>query len=79
MMSANAPMMIQEAVVHGRPAAGILPSGQVAGLIDDLPTVETLISGIIKEASTTAERVGRLTFADTQSKSASPDSGGSSE
>ena len=79
MMSANAPMMIQEAVMHGRPETGILPSGQVAGLIDDLPSVEDLISGIIKEASITAERVGRLTFADTTSESGAPDSGSSSK
>ena len=79
MMSANAPMMIQEAVVHGRPEAGILPSGQVAGLIDDLPSVENLISGIIKEASATAARVGRVTFADAKSGSGAPDSGSSSK
>ena len=77
MMSANAPMMIQEAVVHGRPETGILPSGQVAGLIDDLPSVENLISAIIKEASTTAERVGKLAFADATSESGAPNSGGS--
>ena len=79
MMSANAPMMIQEAVMHGRPETGILPSGQVAGLIDDLPSVEDLISGIIKEASITAERVGRLMFADTTSEGGAPGSGGSSQ
>jgi len=64
-------------VVHGRPETGILPSGQVAGLIDDLPSVENLISGIIKEASTTAERVGKLAFADATSESGAPNSGGS--
>ena len=79
MMSANSPMMIQEAVVRGRPAAGILPSGQVAGLIDDLPSVETLISGIITEASTTAERVAKLTFADSKSESGAPDSDSASQ
>ena len=31
LMAANSPMMIQEAMVRGRPAQGILPSGQVAG------------------------------------------------
>ncbi len=55
LMAANAPMMIQEAMVHGRPEDGILPSGQVAGLIDDLPTVEALINGIMADAESTLE------------------------
>ncbi len=59
LMAANAPMMIQEAMVHGHPEDGILPSGQVAGLIDDLPTVEVLVSGIMKEAEATLERLGQ--------------------
>jgi hypothetical protein len=41
--SANAPMIIQKAMVDGlRPAEGVLPSGQVAGTIDDLPTCAEL-------------------------------------
>ncbi|MEE8427989.1 MAG: nitronate monooxygenase [Gammaproteobacteria bacterium] len=53
MMSANAPMMIQKAMVEGRPAEGILPSGQVAAMIDDLPTCEELIHRIIAQARET--------------------------
>ena len=49
-MSANAPMIIQKAMVEGRPAEGVLPSGQVAGVIDRLLTCETLISDIVAEA-----------------------------
>jgi len=36
--------------VEGRPAEGVLPSGQVAGTIDDLPTCAELISRIAQEA-----------------------------
>jgi NAD(P)H-dependent flavin oxidoreductase YrpB (nitropropane dioxygenase family) len=50
MMAANAPMMIQEAMVKGHPDEGILPSGQVAGIIDDIPTVEELIQRIMRES-----------------------------
>lgn len=50
MFSANAPMIIQKAMVEGRPAEGVLPSGQVAGTIDDLPTCAELISRIAQEA-----------------------------
>ncbi|MEM9706435.1 MAG: nitronate monooxygenase [Pseudomonadota bacterium] len=51
MMAANAPMIIQRAMVDGKPDEGVLPSGQVAGLINDLPSCEQLISSIVSEAS----------------------------
>ncbi|MDG1945948.1 MAG: nitronate monooxygenase [Halioglobus sp.] len=49
-MSANAPMIIQKAMVDGEPARGVLPSGQVAGVIGELLTCEKLIESIAKEA-----------------------------
>jgi NAD(P)H-dependent flavin oxidoreductase YrpB (nitropropane dioxygenase family) len=49
-MSANAPMIIQRAMVDGHPAEGVLPSGQVAGVIDDLPGCAELIQRIVLEA-----------------------------
>jgi NAD(P)H-dependent flavin oxidoreductase YrpB (nitropropane dioxygenase family) len=49
-MSANAPMIIQRAMVDGQPAQGVLPSGQVAGVIDELLTCENLINAIVDEA-----------------------------
>ena len=61
-MSANAPMIIQRAMVEGRPAEGVLPSGQVAGVIDDLPSCAELIERIVREAeeclTALAHRVG---------------------
>ena len=50
MMAANAPMIIQQAMVYGRPDEGVLPSGQVAGLIEDLPNCEALISKLVADA-----------------------------
>jgi nitronate monooxygenase len=50
LMAANSPILIQRAMVEGRPSEGVLPSGQVAGLIGDLPSCAELISSIIKEA-----------------------------
>lgn len=62
MMAANAPMMIQEAMVRGHPADGILPSGQVAGSITDLPAVADLVRSITNDAETAihtmSERAG---------------------
>lgn len=49
-MSANAPMIIQKAMVDGEPSNGVLPSGQVAGVIDELLTCEQLIASIVQEA-----------------------------
>ncbi len=49
-MSANAPMVIQRAMVDGHPEEGVLPSGQVAGVIDDLPTCAELVARIALEA-----------------------------
>ena len=49
-MSANAPMLIQQAVVAGDPEAGILPSGQVAGNIGDLPPCADLVAAIVDGA-----------------------------
>lgn len=49
-MSANAPMIIQKAMVDGHPQEGVLPSGQVAGVIDQLLTCEEIINGIVQEA-----------------------------
>ncbi len=49
-MAANAPMIIQKAMVEGQPDQGVLPSGQVAGVIDKLLTCEELISSIVEEA-----------------------------
>ncbi len=60
LMAANAPMMIQEAMVNGHPDRGILPSGQVAGLIDDLPCAADLIERIMAEARCATQRITTL-------------------
>jgi len=52
MMAANAPVLIQRAMVEGKPDEGVLPSGQVASVIDGLPSVAELIEQIV----TVAER-----------------------
>ncbi len=49
-MSANAPMIIQKAMVDGRPSLGVLPSGQVAGVIDELLSCKDLVDSIVEQA-----------------------------
>jgi NAD(P)H-dependent flavin oxidoreductase YrpB (nitropropane dioxygenase family) len=56
-MAANAPMLTRATMVEGRLEAGILPTGQVTGLIDELPTVAELVEGIVAEAEATLRRL----------------------
>jgi len=50
-LAANTPMMLKAGLVEGNPDAGILASGQVVGVIDDLPTCEELIDRIVTRAA----------------------------
>ena len=52
-MAANAPMLTRASMVDGNLDVGILPSGQVVGLIEALPTVAELIESILTEAEAT--------------------------
>ncbi len=63
MMAANAPVLIQRAMVEGRPDEGVLPSGQVAAVIDALPPVAELIADIVRVAE---ERLNALRQNETQ-------------
>jgi NAD(P)H-dependent flavin oxidoreductase YrpB (nitropropane dioxygenase family) len=49
-MAANAPVMTKAALVEGRTDVGVLPTGQVVGVIDSLPTVAGIIASIMTEA-----------------------------
>jgi NAD(P)H-dependent flavin oxidoreductase YrpB (nitropropane dioxygenase family) len=57
-MAANAPMLTKASMVDGRIEAGILPTGQITGVIDEIPTVAELLQRIIAEAEETLERLG---------------------
>jgi len=56
-MAANAPMMTKAALVDGRTDVGVLPTGQVVGTIDELPTVAEIVTRIVLEANATLERL----------------------
>lgn len=56
-MAANAPMLTRQAMVDGRLDAGIMPTGQVVGVIDSLPTVAEVIDGIVAEAEAVLARL----------------------
>ena len=57
-MAANAPMMTKAALVDGRTDVGVLPTGQVVGTIEELPTVAELIGRVMAEAEATLARLG---------------------
>ncbi len=50
LLAANTPMLLKAAMVDGRTDLGVMASGQVAGLIEDLPSVRELMDRIMGEA-----------------------------
>ena len=57
LMAANTPVLLRAAMVDGRTDLGLMSSGQVTGLIDDLPSCAELIEGIMAEAGRTLDRL----------------------
>ncbi len=58
-MAANTPMLLKAATVDGRADLGVMASGQVVGLIDDLPSCAELIDRIMAEADKGLARLNR--------------------
>ena len=50
-LAANTPMMLKAGLVDGDTTAGVLASGQVVGVIDDLPTCAELIERVVTVAA----------------------------
>jgi NAD(P)H-dependent flavin oxidoreductase YrpB (nitropropane dioxygenase family) len=57
LLAASTPAMLRAAMVQGRPEYGVMATGQVAGVIDDLPSCAELIGRIVAQAQ---EVLGRL-------------------
>jgi NAD(P)H-dependent flavin oxidoreductase YrpB (nitropropane dioxygenase family) len=64
LMAANTPVLLSATMADGRPGAGLMPSGQVAGLIDDLPSCASLIARITAEAEQILTTLAQLTSPD---------------
>ena len=60
LMAANTPVLLRAAMVEGRTDLGLMSSGQVAGLIEDLPSCAELIEAIMSEAGATLERLEEI-------------------
>ena len=50
LLAANTPMLLRAAMVEGRPDLGVMASGHIAGLIEDLPSCAELVDRIMTEA-----------------------------
>lgn len=50
-MAANTPMLLKASLVDGRTESGVMASGQVVGVIDDLPSCDELLARIIGQAN----------------------------
>jgi NAD(P)H-dependent flavin oxidoreductase YrpB (nitropropane dioxygenase family) len=57
-LAANTPTLLKAGLVEGDTSAGILASGQVVGVIDDLPSCEELIDRIVTGAVAELTRAG---------------------
>ena len=53
LLAASTPMMLKASMVEGRTDLGVMASGQVAGLIDDLPSCAELVERVMAEAGAT--------------------------
>jgi len=50
LMAANTPMLLRAGLVDGRTDAGVLASGQVVGMLGDLPSCAELVTGVVDQA-----------------------------
>jgi NAD(P)H-dependent flavin oxidoreductase YrpB (nitropropane dioxygenase family) len=57
LLAANTPMLLKASMVDGRTDLGVMASGQVAGVIDDLPSCAELVERIMREAEDTRRRL----------------------
>ncbi|MFF3456105.1 NAD(P)H-dependent flavin oxidoreductase [Streptomyces sp. NPDC002730] len=59
LLAANTPMLLKASMVDGRTDLGVMASGQVAGLIEDLPSCEELIARVMTEAARVLDALPR--------------------
>jgi NAD(P)H-dependent flavin oxidoreductase YrpB (nitropropane dioxygenase family) len=57
LMAANTPMLLKATMVDGNVDAGVMASGQVVGVIDDLPSAKEVVERIITEAEAVLARL----------------------
>ncbi|MFI1828632.1 NAD(P)H-dependent flavin oxidoreductase [Streptomyces sp. NPDC020412] len=58
LLAANTPMLLRAAMVEGRTDLGVLASGQVAGVLDDLPSCAELVERVVRDADAVLRGLG---------------------
>jgi NAD(P)H-dependent flavin oxidoreductase YrpB (nitropropane dioxygenase family) len=58
LMAANTPMLLRAALVDGHVESGVMASGQVVGVLDDLPSCHDLVERIMTQADDILTRLG---------------------
>ncbi|MET8679298.1 nitronate monooxygenase [Streptomyces sp. NPDC004647] len=61
LLAANTPMLLKASMVDGRTDLGVMAAGQVAGLIDDLPSCAELVDRVMDEARHTLRSLSAVT------------------
>lgn len=56
LLAATTPMLLKASMVDGRTDTGVMASGQVAGVIEDLPSCAELVDRIMAETAATLDR-----------------------
>ncbi|NGO75861.1 nitronate monooxygenase [Streptomyces sp. YC504] len=57
LLAANTPMLLKASMVEGRTDLGVMASGQVAGVIEDLPSCKELVDRVLAEADAVLMRL----------------------
>ncbi|MFF5443703.1 NAD(P)H-dependent flavin oxidoreductase [Streptomyces sp. NPDC012888] len=60
LLAANTPMLLKASMVEGRTDLGVMASGQVAGVIEDLPSCAELVGRVMAEAHEVLHSLGAL-------------------
>ncbi|MFJ9349594.1 NAD(P)H-dependent flavin oxidoreductase [Streptomyces sp. NPDC101237] len=60
LLAANTPMLLKSAMVDGRADLGVMAAGQVAGVIDDLPSCAELVARVMEEADEVVRELAGL-------------------
>ncbi|RZB20784.1 nitronate monooxygenase [Streptomyces sp. F001] len=60
LLAANTPMLLKASMVDGRTDVGVMASGQVAGVIEDLPSCAELVERVMAQAEETLKSLELL-------------------
>lgn len=60
LMAGNTPMLLRKALVEGNADLGVLASGEVAGLIEDIPSAQQVVDRVVDEARATLRQLAAV-------------------